>query len=230
VLSKRVALRCSNPSCRLPTHGPHSTANKAVNLGVASHITAAAEGGPRFDPALTGEERALIDNAVWLCQRCAKLVDSDPMRFPTALLNDWKRAAEAGARAELEAQLPHAKATAAGAHAPHSPLPQMQGMTYHDARKQLIELGWQPRARHWSHARHPDVIAAAEMWKCGYWEVINAWGTGLGRITFAFHDVYGNFLTVQTEGEESPEDGYQARVTNWYFTDEGSVPLRARKQ
>jgi hypothetical protein len=81
--------------------------------------------------------------------------------------------------------------------------------------------------RHWSHGSHHKVIAAAELWKRGYREIINAWGTGEGQITFAFHDVYGNFLTVQTHGEEDPGENYHACVTNWYFTDIDSVPLKA---
>jgi hypothetical protein len=52
----------------------------------------------------------------------------------------------------------------------------------------------------------------------------------IGRITFAFHNVYGYFLTVRPEGEEAPEQGCQACVIDWYFTEEGSVPLNARRK
>ena len=48
-LGKRVAYLCSNPSCRQTTLGPHTDDGTAVNIGVAAHITAASEGGPRFD-------------------------------------------------------------------------------------------------------------------------------------------------------------------------------------
>jgi hypothetical protein len=226
VLSKRVALRCSNPSCRLPTFGPHSAPAKAVNLGVAAHITAAAAGGPRFDPALSSEARSSIENAIWLCQGCAKLVDSDAGRFSASQLLAWKAQAEVNARSELEVRSMPANVQV-GRCQTHSPLPPMMGMTYHEARRRLIENGWQPRMRHWSHGSHYEVVAAAELWKRGYREIINAWGTGEGQITFAFHDVYGNFLTVQTHGEEDPGENYHACVTNWYFTDIDSVPLKA---
>lgn len=103
VLAKRVQHRCSRPGCFAPTSGPHEQANQAVNLGVAAHITAAASGGPRFDPVLTPAQRSNIENAIWLCQNCAKLIDSDPNRFPAELLQDWKRKAEALAREALEA-------------------------------------------------------------------------------------------------------------------------------
>jgi hypothetical protein len=43
-LAKRVGSRCSNPGCRAWTNGPHSDPSKALNVGVAAHITAAAPG------------------------------------------------------------------------------------------------------------------------------------------------------------------------------------------
>jgi hypothetical protein len=94
-LSKRVACRCSNPDCGRITAGPHSNATKWVNVGVAAHVTAAAPGGPRYDPALTPEERKGILNGIWLCQDCAKMIDSDPDRYPVPLLRQWKAQAEA---------------------------------------------------------------------------------------------------------------------------------------
>lgn len=42
-LAKRVGCRCSNPSCRKLTSGPHTDEAKAVNVGVAGHITAASQ-------------------------------------------------------------------------------------------------------------------------------------------------------------------------------------------
>jgi len=96
-LAMRVVHRCSNPHCRSATSGPQSDASKAVNLGVAAHITAAAGGGPRYDAALSPDERASIENGIWLCQICAKRVDSDPSRYSAALLRAWKVVAEADA-------------------------------------------------------------------------------------------------------------------------------------
>ena len=95
----------------------------------------------------------------------------------------------------------------------------MAGLTYDDARARLLAAGWQPRMRHWSHGSDPNVQAGngCEFWKRGYREIINAWPTGLGQCTFAFHDVYGNFLTVMTEGEEDSIEGWHARVSNWFF-------------
>lgn len=94
---RRANYVCSNPECRTKTTGPHSSANRAVNIGVAAHITAAAPGGPRYDPLLTPEARRSPENGIWLCQNCAKRVDSDPGRFPASLLRVWKAQAEGAA-------------------------------------------------------------------------------------------------------------------------------------
>ncbi len=107
ILQERVGNRCSNPKCRCLTSGPNAEENKATRIGVAAHITAAAQGGPRYDEALTPEERKSIQNAIWLCQNCAKLIDSDPLQYSVGLLLRWKAHSEELARLELEgAELP----------------------------------------------------------------------------------------------------------------------------
>ncbi len=102
LLARRVGLRCSNSQCRQPTSGPQMDPAKTVNVGVAAHITAASPDGPRFDSALTSEERKRADNGVWLCQKCGKLVDNDPLRYPVEKLRQWKALAEETAVLELE--------------------------------------------------------------------------------------------------------------------------------
>jgi hypothetical protein len=101
VLAKRVANRCSNPGCWAITSGPQSVPDGAINIGVAAHITAAASGGPRYDEDLSPAERASATNGIWLCQNCAKLIDSDTLRFSEAQLRAWKRNAEEAAREGL---------------------------------------------------------------------------------------------------------------------------------
>ena len=93
-LSRRVGDCCSKPGCRNHTSGPHSDPGKVADTGVAAHITAAAPGGPRYDPELTSEERSSADNGIWLCQNHAKLIDSDSATYPEALLKEWKAWAE----------------------------------------------------------------------------------------------------------------------------------------
>lgn len=93
-LAGRVGYRCSRPECRANTTGPQVDSSKALNVGVAAHITAAANGGPRFDPSLSAEQRADAANGIWLCQTCAKLVDNDPLRYSAEILRKWKSEAE----------------------------------------------------------------------------------------------------------------------------------------
>lgn len=104
-LAKRAAFLCSNPRCRQPTSGPQIGPSGTVNVGVAAHVTAASPGGPRYDPALSASERASADNAVWLCQTCAKLVDNDLSGYSADRLTEWKWDAEAAARRALERRL-----------------------------------------------------------------------------------------------------------------------------
>jgi hypothetical protein len=94
IAAARVGQQCSNPSCRANTSGPQVDPTKTLSVGVAAHISAASEGGPRYNGALTSEERTHPYNAIWLCQNCAKLVDNDVARYPAAVLKQWKRAAE----------------------------------------------------------------------------------------------------------------------------------------
>lgn len=98
-LDTRAGHLCSNPDCRRPTAGPGLEPHSTVNIGVAAHITAASPGtpdkpGPRYDKSLTAKQRSDISNGIWLCQICAKLVDSDIPRFPADLLRKWKKDAE----------------------------------------------------------------------------------------------------------------------------------------
>ncbi|ASV30391.1 hypothetical protein [Maribacter cobaltidurans] len=94
ILAKRVSYKCSNPSCKKMTIGSHSKYNKVINLGVAAHITAAAEGGPRFCQEMESNERKSIKNGIWLCQNCAKLIDTDIRKYSVDDLIQWKSLAE----------------------------------------------------------------------------------------------------------------------------------------
>jgi hypothetical protein len=100
-LSKRVAHRCSRPGCGQLTCGPQEDPEKALNVGVAAHITGASPAGPRYDPSLTNEQRQSAGNGIWLCQTCAKLIDNDQSRYSVLLLNEWKGEAEKATLYEL---------------------------------------------------------------------------------------------------------------------------------
>src|SRR5664280_2050475 len=96
-LRLRVNSRCSRPSCRAQTSGPQRAPSGVLNVGVASHITAASPRGARYDPSLKSDERRHPNNGIWLCQKCGKLVDNDPIAFPSTLLRTWKQDAEKAA-------------------------------------------------------------------------------------------------------------------------------------
>jgi hypothetical protein len=216
-LSKRVALRCSNPACLAPTSGPHSSPSKSVNLGVASHITAAAAGGPRYDGTLSTEQRASSENAIWLCQRCAKLVDNDCTRFTVQVLQKWKFQAEEGALRQLDGIIDQ-RLVPQPSQAIHTPIPNIAHLSYDDARAGLVAAGWQPWRRHWSATLSPDLQCGNGLhyWGKGYWEIVYASGTGLGHCEFAFKDVYENELRVVTAGEVV-ENVSTASVWRWYL-------------
>jgi cytochrome c553 len=93
-LAKRVAYRCSNPACRIPTIGPEQRGDGTVVVGVAAHITAAAKGGPRYDPSLTPEQRRHQSNGIWLYEIHGKQVDADEQHFTVETLRAWKKVAE----------------------------------------------------------------------------------------------------------------------------------------
>lgn len=78
-----------------------SSTHAAVRLGEAAHITAAAPGGPRYDPTLTAAERKAAENGIWLCRDHARLIDRDVDAYSAQTLRLWKRQAEQRAAANL---------------------------------------------------------------------------------------------------------------------------------
>lgn len=102
LLAHRVGGRRSNPDCRKPTFGANTDPNKITNIGVASHICAAAKGGPRYDYTMTPRERKDPQNGIWLCQSCSKLIDSDASYYTAERLYNWKRLAEQTSLLNLE--------------------------------------------------------------------------------------------------------------------------------
>lgn len=101
-LAKRANQICSNPYCRKPTAGPHLDDDKNVDVGEAAHIRGARAGSKRYDPSMLPEERGSIVNGIWLCRKCAKLIDSDEKKYTVELLYEWKRTHEARITQEIE--------------------------------------------------------------------------------------------------------------------------------
>jgi len=101
ILAHRAGFRCSKPDCRAATTGPSFDFDKKICIGIAAHITAAAVGGPRFEPALIPEDRRSVTNGIWLCDNHAREIDLDTSRYTTEVLRAWKYHAETVARALL---------------------------------------------------------------------------------------------------------------------------------
>ena len=100
ILAERAGHRCS--LCKAATIGPSAESSEATtNLGVAAHIASAARGASarRYDPAMSSAERSNIENGIWLCQTCHKMVDSDEVTFPVEKLYEIKRQHEAAVAA-----------------------------------------------------------------------------------------------------------------------------------
>lgn len=93
-------------------------------------------------------------------------------------------------------------------------IPNVHGMTYHDARKKLLEDGWIPNRRHWSHEADVEVQSGngPTFWEKGYHELDSCSGTGLAQCRFEFNDPSGRLLIIITAGEESDDDSYHASV------------------
>src|SRR5579864_8542721 len=217
-LAKRVGYKCSNPDCHAAMVGPHAEADRWVNVGVAAHISAASPHGPRYDPSQTPEARSHRDNAIWLCQTCAKRVDSDTTTFTSSILARWKVSAETEAMRSVGNQVAEDSFPQPSA-AVHAPIPRISGLPYDEARNHLLGVGWQPRLNHWTYGTNPAIAFGngPYYWGKGYHEIRHSYGTGLAYCNFAFEDVYGNRLIVVTAGEVITEIAATACVWRWYF-------------
>jgi hypothetical protein len=100
LLAQRVAYHCSNPTCGRSTIGPASKSIRAILTGDAAHILSAAEGGKRYDSTITPDQRASIENGIWLCKVCHALIDGDEIIYTSELLRSWKKQAETKAQQE----------------------------------------------------------------------------------------------------------------------------------
>ena len=92
LIAKRAGYMCAFPGCRRLTVGPsEDRVTETTMVGVAAHITAAAVGGPRYDSALSREERMSERNGVWACQTHGKLIDDNPSVHTVDEITRWKK-------------------------------------------------------------------------------------------------------------------------------------------
>jgi hypothetical protein len=96
VLRLRAGNCCSY--CKKLTSGPSQESPTAfASDGVAAHISAASDGGRRYDPSMTKEKRSSINNGIWLCASHAVLIDRNETTFTIPVLKTMKADHEAWA-------------------------------------------------------------------------------------------------------------------------------------
>ena len=100
ILARRAGGKCS--MCKRTTFGPNDDPHKAICIGQAAHIAAAAPDGPRYNPTMTVEERTSAVNGMWLCSNCHLIIDRNPAEYPIEKLNAIKREAEDEAKKEMD--------------------------------------------------------------------------------------------------------------------------------
>jgi hypothetical protein len=117
-LAKRASFVCSNPDCRALTVAPaDSDAKSVLYIGKAAHVCAASAGGPRFDKRMTPEQRAAIENAIFVCSSCADLIDrNNGADFSVEDLHRWKKQHEEWVRAHLNLRRDSALTEVSGTH------------------------------------------------------------------------------------------------------------------
>lgn len=90
-MGKRSGYICAYPGCRRMTVAGSKDRESGVTMtGVAAHITAASEEGPRYDKDMSPEERASETNGIWACQIHGKFIDDNPSKCTVIELRRWK--------------------------------------------------------------------------------------------------------------------------------------------
>lgn len=79
--------KCAFPNCNTPLVEDSGTVT-----GEICHIRAASPGGPRFDKMQSECERHGAANLLLLCARHHKLIDSEPEKYTTSVLEQFKQA------------------------------------------------------------------------------------------------------------------------------------------
>lgn len=107
IVAERAAYICSNPACRcLTLHLLDVDQVRAAFRGKAVHICAPAENGARYDAQLNSNQRKAIDNAIFLCMKCAERINRNKgIDHPAALLRFWKEQHKRWVREHLNLRL-----------------------------------------------------------------------------------------------------------------------------
>lgn len=96
---KQLALRsgnvCAYPGCGVPLilQAEHLSDRDKI-VGKVAHICAASEGGPRYDPSMTKEERGSVSNLVLLCGSHHDIIDTQLNYHTVDFLAEMKQCHE----------------------------------------------------------------------------------------------------------------------------------------
>jgi hypothetical protein len=101
-LAHRAAYICANPDCRCLTLSLIGDDAGRVNYRGRAVAICGPEGGPRHDPGMNSNQRKAIDNAIFLCNKCADLAGRNKgAHYPAEVLRDWKEQHKRWVRANL---------------------------------------------------------------------------------------------------------------------------------
>lgn len=78
---------CAMPECNRPLFDP--SPGRGL-LGVAAHIAGERPGSARHDRTMTPEVRNAVENLIYLCPNCHRLLDASPDEYPVVRLREIK--------------------------------------------------------------------------------------------------------------------------------------------
>lgn len=80
---------CASPDCTKPLVAK----DRQTIISKICHIKAASAEGPRFDSAMSDDERRHYNNLILLCDECHSIIDNkvNELLYPVSLLEEWKK-------------------------------------------------------------------------------------------------------------------------------------------
>lgn len=94
------------------------------------------------------------------------------------------------------------------------------GLSYHKARKILMEEGWIPLTQRSLYPGEENSLTYGNgkiFWDLGYWEIVSCTGTGEGFCRFEWADPSQRKLVIITTGIEDPTISTEARVNRIFL-------------
>lgn len=101
-LAHRAAYICANPDCRCLTLNLIGDDSSRVSYRGRAVAICGPEGGPRYVAGMSNNQRKAIDNAIFLCAKCAELTSRNKgAHYPAEMLREWKEQHKRWVRANL---------------------------------------------------------------------------------------------------------------------------------